>query len=248
MQRNLCRGKLALVSFALLIFFIAAMSARGVLANGPGTPITPYPSHKEVSKEDVIQVKDMASKMRTVRDIRLKGENGHKLGQWQAVGLMYVEGHTARGEPFFFFGGATDSGNEVSIDFSEIESFHIIKIKKPLFRKDRALVQILRFPTISPKDLLARKPSYLELRQNYADTVSVWIHLEEEGGGKLCFVGQNMLSDSGTSTGGYEVITRVRDIEMVDLYQGLPRREALWWAISSVTEDEHYPHRVFMAK
>ena len=34
----------------------------------------------------------------------------------------------------------------------------------------------------------------------------------------------------------------------VDLYKGLPRREALWWAISSVITGEHYPHRVFMAK
>ena len=242
------RGKSALVLFALLIFFAAAMSVRGVLANGPGVPISPYPRHKEISQEDVIQTKNMAGKMRTVRDIELSGEDAHKVGQWQAVGLMYVEGQTARGETFFFFSGTTESGNDVRIDFSEIESFRVVKIKKPLFGKDRALVEILRFPTISPQDLLARKPSYSELRQNYADAVSVWLPLEGKGGDELCFVGQNVLSGTGPSIGGYEVITRVRDIEKVDLYQGLPRREALWWAVSSVTNDEHYPHRVFMAK
>ena len=248
MQRNACRNKLAPVLFALLIFFAPAMTARGVLANGSGVPISPYPRHKEISQEDVIKAKDMASRMRTVRDIELRGEDAHKLGQWQAVGLMFVEGQTARGEPLFLFSGTTESGDEASIDFSEIESFRVVKIKKPLFGKDRALLEILRFPTISPQDLVARKPSYSELRQNYADTVSVWIHLEGEGGGKLCFVGQNMLPDSGPSNGGYEVITRVLDIVKVDLYQGLPRREALWWAISSVTNDELYPHRIFMAK
>ena len=248
MQKNACPNKSAPVLFALLIFFAAAMSSGGVLANGPGVPISPYPRHKEVSQEDVIQAKDRASSMRAVRDIELKGEDVRKVGEWQAVGLMFVEGQTARGEPLFLFSCTTESGNEVSIDFSEIESFRVVKIKKPLFGRDRALLEILRFPFISPQDLLARNPSYAELRQNYADTVSVWIALEGKGGDELCFVGRNVLSGSGTSNGDYEVITRVRDIEKVDLYQGLPRREALWWAISSVTNDELYPHRVFMAK
>ena len=248
MKAFVSRSKSALVLFALLISFAAAMSVRGVLANGPGVPISPYPRHKALSQEDVIQSKDMASRMRPVRDIGLSGEDAHKLGQWQAVGLMYVEGQTARGEPLFLFSGTTDSGNQVSIDFSEIESFRVVKIKKPLFGKDRALVEILRFPFISPQDLLARKPSYSELRQNYTDTVRLWIALEGKGGDELCFVGRNVLSGSGTSNGDYEVITRVRDIEKVDLYQGLPRRETLWWAISSVIADELYPHRVFMAK
>lgn len=248
MQRNVCRSKSALILFVLSILCAAAMSAGGVLANGSGVPISPYPRHNEASEEDIIQAKDIASRMHAVRDIELKGEAAHKLGQWQEVGLMYVKGQTARGEPFFLFSGTTESGNEVGIDFSEIESFRVVEIKKRLFGKDRARVEILRFPNISPQDLLARKPSYSELRQNYTDTVSVWIHLGGEGGGKLCFVGRNVLSDSGSSNGGYEVIARIRDIEKVDLYQGLPRREALWWAISSVITDEHYPHRVFMAK
>jgi len=42
--------------------------------------------------------------------------------------------------------------------------------------------------------------------------------------------------------------SRVGDIEKAALYQGLSRRETLWWAITSVISDELYPHRVFMAK
>ncbi len=239
MKINTLGSKSAVIIFVLSTFFNMVMFANDGSANGPGVPISPYPRHKEeISEDEVVRVKNISRRMHFVRELKIKGT--HSYGNWQEVGLMFLKNQNARSEPFFQFKGNTESGDKVTIDFSVVESFSILRVDNRLIKKDRALLEIILFPNISPREILALKPTYSKLRKNYRKRLRLWIALEGEEGKELYLVGRDYDE--------YELIAKLRDIEKVDFDPGLPGREVLWWAIHAVVMDERYPHRIIMLK
>lgn len=237
----------------LVIVLSTMLAARGDIGGGPGDAITPYVPDKKITWDDIKSIKEESSKARTVADLKVKDTHVTQYGE--QVGLMYVVGESVSGEPFFKFSGVSESGDKdaTDIDFSVVRSFSLLRVDERLFRKDRALLEIVKFPNILPEDLLSRRPSYSELEEHYTQRVRLWVALEGEKNGELYLVGKKLYERHI-----YQVLARLRDIELnseVILGYGDTRVEGIanpvptiWWAIDSVIEDESYPYRRYLAR
>lgn len=135
-----------------------------------------------------------------------------------------------------FVGTTGNPASSQSIDFSEISSFTVVENQG-----DFIVLKLNLFPHISNEELLKRHPSYTELRDNYSKTVAIRISLMSEGKKPLVLVGNDAEEQSPP-----KIIARLRDIpngQTIEL-----GGQNLWWAISSVTNDPAYPHRVVFKK
>lgn len=238
----------------LVIVLSTTLAAKGGIGRGPGDPITPYVPNERITVEEIDIIKNESNDARTVADLKLKGTHVTQYGE--KVGLMYVVDKNVIGEPSFKFSGVSESGDSgtTDIDFSEVKSFTLLRIDKRLFRRDRALLEIVKFPNILPQDLLSQRPSYSELLEgNYTQRVRFWVILESERNGELCLVGKKLYERDQ-----YQVLVRLRDIEPnseVILGYGDARVEGIanpvptiWWATHSVIEDESYPYRRYFLR
>ncbi len=239
-------SKIIGIFFMVPLILGTALQANGDIGGGSGRIITPYVPGKEIKEEEVVEVKKISSRLRRINNLRV--ENSHISKRGIEVGLMYVKDETADKEPFFKFKGVIEGDDTpVEIDFSEVDRFFLLKVKKPWFSKDKALLEVIQFPDVSPGDILAKKTSYTELRENYTKKVRLWVKLEEEG--ELCLVGKVYGQED------YKVLSKLRDIKQnseVILEYGFFQKEpggiqisSIWWAIDSVIKDKKYPYKVY---
>ncbi len=173
----------------------------------------------------------------------------------KAVRRLFLRSRFRKGI-FFQFRGVNESGREVSVDFSVVKEFKIVRKEN-----ERALFEIVVFPDITPEKLVELKPSYSELRSRYTRVVRVWIALQEQDKGSLYIAGvvggeskallpgggYREMCDSWFEDGAYfiESEERVGHIEanrnVVLEYNG----NSVWWAIPSVIQDRDYPFRQY---
>ncbi len=242
------------VILVLFIVLSTILAARGDIGGGPGDAITPYVPDRGITVQEIVTSKNSSNGARTVADLKLKGTHVTEYGE--QVGLMYVVGESVSGEPFFKFSGVSESGDNgtTDIDFSEVRSFTLLRIDKRLFRRNRALLEIVKFPNILPQNLLSQELSYSQLLEgDYTQRVRLWVILEREGNGELCLVGKKLYERDR-----YQVLARLRDIEPnseVILGYGDARVEGIanpvptiWWATHSVIEDERYPYKRYFLR
>jgi hypothetical protein len=227
--------------FAVLTAVIVIFACPDI-GGGPGRVSTPYKG--EIKLTDVTTVKEFASKSRTVRDLVIAGT--HAPGGGVNVALMYANGSSLVGSPMFRIQGTNDAGTNVVIDFSEIRSLLVSADRGP----SSALVEVIQFPAISPADLLQKKPSFTDLEKNYLKDVRLHVKTTGPGGRVLCLVAKEKES------GPYRIVAKFSDLatnSKIDfgygmfLWQTLPL-PAIWWAISSVTDDSRYPFRNVVVK
>ena len=247
MKTKIFGYKIKIVIVLLIMSISWPLPAIADIGGGSGLPISPYSRYEaEVSESDVIEIKQSASQARKVADLKVQGTHIPRYGK--QVGLMYLSNERVLGVPFFEFKGINELGDEIAIDFNIVKSFSLIAVEKRWFRKDRAQIEVIIFPIISPKELLETKPSYTELEEKYTKRVRLWVNLEDEGKGELCVVGKSWENK-------YEVLSRLRDIEpSAEVFLGygrIPsgefRFQPIWWAIDSVVEDSRYPYRLYPA-
>jgi hypothetical protein len=244
--------KFKVVVFLFLIVFGTDFSAKGDVGGGSGKAATPFVPGKEVKEEEIVFVKNISKRSRTIEELKLKGKRTTQYGE--KVGLNYVKDQNVSDEPFFEFRGTTETGDTMNIDFSEVKSFTLLRIDNRWFARDRALLQVVQFPYISPKDLLSikPKPSYSDLKKNYTKSVRLWVTLEGEAHSELCIIGVKWSDEEK-----YEVLSKLRDIELnseVILEYGnfevesIGRMPSIWWAIPSVIQDERYPYKLYQLR
>ncbi|HET6670520.1 MAG TPA: hypothetical protein VFH15_09830 [Pyrinomonadaceae bacterium] len=211
------------------------------IGGGSGRVKTPYTPNHPATVSDVTKVKFFASKTRTINDVVIAGTHVTKGGQ--SVALMFVKGNAATGIPLHKIEGTQESGANVVIDLSEVES---LVVSKDESNASRVVVEVTQFPAITPTDLIEKKPSYTDLRKNYTRNVRLHVKTYGPGGRFLCLVAKSPPS------AGYRVVARFSDLatgSKVNLGYGtfewqtllLP---AIWWATGSVTSDQAYPFRV----
>ena len=173
----------------------------------------------------------------------------------KAIDRLYLRPRFKKGV-FFEFRGADESGKDIAVDFSIVESFKIVRREN-----DRALFEVTIFPDITPEKLLNLKPSYTELKDGYTRVVRMWIILNDTARGDLYLAGvvgrepkvmleisgYREICDSWFENGAYlvkseEMVSRVETNRKIVLeYNG----NAIWWAIPSVIEDSGYPYRQY---
>ena len=233
-----------------LILFGTVFAAKGDIGGGSGIAITPYVPDKEIKIEEIVYVKNFSKKSRSIEELSQKGTRVTQYGE--KVGLIYVKDQNVNDEPFFEFKGTTETGAKINIDFSEVKSFTLLRVDNRFLGKDRALLQIIQFPYISPEDLLSIKPNYSDLKENYTKSVRLWVTLEGEAGSELCIVGVKLFDEEK-----YEVLSKLRDIELnsrVILEYGIfevdsiGQMPSVWWALPSVIQDRDYPYKQYQAR
>lgn len=222
-----------------LIFSVSIFRSNG-LANGPGTPITPYEKGKQLKEKDIQAMKAKCSSSRVISDLRVKGSRATRYGE--QIGFAYVTKKGAMGEPSFNLKGIAESGEEISVDLSGVQSLTVIKVEDRWFTTDRALLELTIFPDISPSEILSLNPTYSQLETSYTKTIKIRVALEDRNKGKLSIVGKKWLGEDK-----YEVISGIRDLELdsrvlfgYPMHPGSP----IWWAVESVIKDERYPYRI----
>ena len=236
--RNICRRLPS--ALLLLTSFLLCVSASGDIGGGSGRVKSPYAPGKPVLATEVARIKNISRRTRTLKDVPSEGT--HVTGAGKDVGLALVKGENVTGNPSFVFKGATEDGTKTSIDFSEVLSFSVVQ------REDsRVLIEIEQFPIITPEQLLSRNPTYTDLFDHNRKTMRLWVTIKSAGK-ELSLVGKD-------PDKRYRVIARLNQLSMntkVVLDYGtfvfgdldLP---AIWWATKSVTSDEKYPYKIFVA-
>ncbi len=240
------------IVFILVILLGPIPRVNGDIGGGSGEAITPYNPEKPIKPEEVEKVKDISNRTRFVEDLKLKDTNITQYGE--QVGLIYAEGQNVTGQPFFKFKGVTESRTQVEIDFSEVKSFSLLKVRNRwFFGTDEAFLEVVRFPAISPGELLAKKPSYSALVREYTERLRLWITLEQDG--ELCLVGKERSEEDQ-----YRILSPLREIESsseVVLKYGIhfinvgstkTPIQAIWWATDSVIKDPQYPHKRYQER
>jgi hypothetical protein len=230
------------VAATLVVVIIAlGVFAHADIGGGSGKVKTPYSPRNPASLADVTKVKSFASTTRTLNDVVSEGTHVTRGGQ--NVGLMYVKGTTPAGTPLYKLEGTADGGAKIAVDFNEIDSFVVVGEGRDA---TSITVEVTQFPAITPAELLEKKPSYTDLKNNYTKTVRLHLKTKGPGGKDLCLVAKNPPAKD------YGVVAKLSELaanSKVELgYGAFPwgtlSLPAIWWATESVTADKKYPYRV----
>ncbi len=228
--------------FVVIVIFVVCgfvSPLEGGSGGGSGCPRTPYNLNDEITENDIVKMKNISSKKRSIELLTFKDSSIIKAEE--QLGLVYMKNSDEPIQPIFEFHGLTESGEEVVIDFSEIGSLSVLKIDNNLFSKDRVLLNIVVFPNITPKELLDINPSFSELEDMYKENIRIWVLLEDDQKGELSFVGKRWSRD-------YRVLGKLRDVKLKSkVYFGYDYTDDIWWAIQSVIDDKEYPHKQYAA-
>jgi hypothetical protein len=236
--RNLACKVLLSACFAMLLW---AGFFHRAFANG-GEPITPYKKGATITSQDIEKVRAQASSYRVISELRVKGTKVPLFAE--RVGFAYVTSNDKVGEPDFNLKGSGESGGDLTVPLSDVDSLTLIKVEERWFGSDRALLEVTVFPSCSSSELLQLNPTYSQLRESFSKKVRIWVVLENEKKGQLRMVGRKWQEN-------YEVLLAIRDLELnVPAVFGWPPRPnaPIWWAVGSVIKDDKYPHRIIFLK
>lgn len=232
--KNTCRR----LFVGLLLWFFTSVPTVIIAdsGGGPSSPISPYSRQERVDTVTVMQTKQQLSQEMCIYDIPVTDKPSVTVGM--DVGLAYLGDGQNEWEVHFAFLGTDEHGNNIEVDFGEIESFTILKREG-----DTVSIRVDRFPAITPEDLVLNKPSYVELREKYGMTIDLHVELKDGEGGILYFVEYD--HDKG---GVYSRIVPVKDIEHGQRIRFHSPHNLYWWAVPSVANDPAFPYRITIKK
>lgn len=238
-----CKG-LAIALVLLVQCGFTAPHARADAGGGSGRPLTPYNQDEQLTEARVSAVRAEAAMRRSINSgIKIRNTNVEGFGD--NVAFMFVKDNAPISPPSFTLTGATQAGEKLEVNLSELASFRILEYEDRWIRSDRLLLEVTIFPAISPAELLAKRPTYSELENRYTKSVLIWVEIESKGA-ELSLTRRDRFSDKN------EVIARLRDVEAghyVQLdYSFSAGPPPIWWAIESVIADAKYPFRFTAAK
>jgi hypothetical protein len=224
---------------AVLLLSLPVLASPLLTDGGGRREITPYQPNSQLTLAKVNNQKRIADSSMTLTS------DG---GQCANVGLAYAKNGSIQGRVAHSLTGTTDDGAKASIDFSVVEKMSIVrKTESPTATK--ALFRISIFPSISPSELVNRRPTYSDLVAKYRKTYEVWVETKNSRG-NLSFTSSPDGSASHSDLcGKIEDIltTSEKTLAYPDLKLGRHGWEGagkgLWWAIPSVTGDAQYPYR-----
>lgn len=227
---------------ALIPCFASGQSER-LKSEGDFIIVTPYSSNDSITVEAIQTVKNAASKLRNVEDLR-----PNRIGKFHEIALAFVKDGMISSKPIYEFIGEDTANFKMIVDFSVIQSFRIIKFEGGLFSENRALVEITIFPNIKPDELLRVKPSYSDLRYNYTTQVRLWLKLQDSRYEELSLIGKSYSPD-------FQVITKIIDLKLYEIIhlgydsyrQRFDYQYAIWWAVPSVINSFDYPYKLVIS-
>jgi hypothetical protein len=230
---NLVAGKLRWVVAAVVCWNSAVLTQDR-------PPITPFKG-PTITPGDVESARLKANRCRSVSKVHIR--NSHEEFAGQHVGFAYVGTDGEIGQPVFSLTGTDESLSQISIPLSDIESMTLLKTEEHWFRwfgPDRALLEVIVFPDISPSQLLKSRPTYSQLAAS-TKSVRLWVSLNDENKRDLTMVAtQSVLLT-------YTRLFPVRDLEPNHkvIFEWPDDKDApIWWATDTVVADAKYPHRI----
>ena len=157
----------------------------------------------------------------------------------------------------FFIEGYTESGDKQIVYLNELEKLKILKVDKD---QDKLLISVVKFPDISPNELLSLKPTYTELKENYSTELKIWVNTKNEKDEKL-FIAEIFHKDDqrldnifGINMDWFnekeyflKTERMMLEFQKHDEIKFWYENRNIWWAIPSVTNDIEYPYRYQLA-
>jgi hypothetical protein len=160
-------------------------------------------------------------------------------------------------EVLYYLEGYSEGNEKQIIYLSEIEKIMILEVDKV---HNKLLIEVVKFPDISPNELLSIKPTYTKLKGNYTTELKIWVNSVNEKGEELYIAEAHHKNDPrmdnffGLNKDWFDekeyfvgnerkLIKFQKDDEIKFSYEN----KNIWWAIPSVTNDIEYPHRFYFA-
>lgn len=202
---------------------------------GKGYPATPWRTETPESVVDIEKAKAVAATYQTIsvpaKLVNEKWKDGNNLIHVERVALIAQQRRDSD-TPLYELVGKTSAGADVSLSFSQIESFSVTS------KDDQTLtISVTVWPDISAEELLTTQPTYKQLRAGYRHNVILIMRLKSSDGRPVAFA--NKLTAIPLEN---FVVGTKGDFYAEHPHRAHPRR--FWWAIPSVTEDKDYPFRV----
>jgi hypothetical protein len=219
----------------IIICYLLIVPSKGH-PNGSGVPRTPY--NDSITAQEIEKVRIESSSYRVIKDIRTKDSEVPVYGE--RIGFAYVSDDGEIGEIAFEITGTAKGEGDVIVPLSDVKSFTVLEVKNTWFSKDKALLKVTIFPSISASQLLQAQPTYSQLIESYMSELRIWVFLENTDKGELCVVGKKWGDN-------YKVLFSVRDLALnvpVSFDWVVMKNTPIWWAIKSVIGDDKYPHRI----
>jgi hypothetical protein len=223
-----------MTALLLLASCLGSSSAWADISGGSGRPISPY-HNIALNKQAIADMKRYASSKKYALQIFFPHSDDF-IGKAEDIGFAYIKSGKIEGSVRYNLSGSDEKGKKLEIDLSEVTQFEVLG-KEGNF----LVLEIERFPAITPEELLSKKPTYLELRSKYRKLVVLRIPSKTQKGADLYLI--------GTMEGQKQLpITSVENIAQgraIRLYNYLNDAKTFWWAIPSVYSDPAYPYREF---
>lgn len=227
------------ISAIWVMLFSAFGSALADTGGGKGYPATPWRTEAPKSVLDIEKAKAMAATYqtlsvpaKTVKEEWKDRNDVHDIWRVALVATPRRHGDSS----LYALVGRSSSGAEVSVSFSQVESFSVIS------RDDETVtVSVTVWPDISADELLEKQLTYKQLHTGYRRNLVLTLGLKSSDGRPLAFAGKwsaIQLEKLVVETKG-------------DFYAEHPHRVhpmRFWWAVPSVAEDKDYPFRVIPRK
>jgi hypothetical protein len=228
------------------VVVIATATCTRVMADipFPGGVVarTPYTETAEPNVAQVKEAREQANECRCIKEARVRGSKEPIYGRY--IGFLTTKtepGQMVEDRPSFELTLHQKDGKKVSVALSDVATLKVIRTKGRflgLIGREKTLLEVVLFPTITPEALLEKPIRYRDLRDNYTTTVAGWVYVRDKGGKPLCLVAKE--------SGVYRVLARVKDLETKReiLFDNNRDERCLWWAVHSVVEDSAYPYRL----
>jgi hypothetical protein len=219
-----------------VMIFSAFGSAIADTGGGRNYPATPWRREAPNSASDINVAKALAATYQTLsisaRLVKEEWKDRNDLYDIWRVALVATP-HRDGDKPLYRFAGKSCTREEVTISFSEIESFSVLSMDD-----ETVTLSVTIWPDITAEELLEKQPTYKQLREGYRRDLVLTMGLKSSDGRPLAFAGEwdnaVQLEKIVAGTKGDFYAKHSRGVH--------PLR--FWWAIPSVAEDKDYPFRL----
>lgn len=175
----------------------------------------------------------------------------------RAVNRIYFSPRMTH-QAWFHFAGHSLEGNELKVEFSQIEKITILEVDHS---QNKMLLEIEKFPDIDGQELLSSKPTYTELKNDYTTLLKIWINTVNSKAEDL-YLASILHKDSPRADDFFGLkktwfenheFFAVKEVKIEKLKKGdeitlsypMDQRN-IWFAIPSVIGDKEYPYRVVL--
>lgn len=220
-------------ALGLLTLCAVVGSGSADVGGGRGQPATPWRISGPANVAELEKAREEAAHRQALSlPSALFAEAGSEAVKIEEVALRPVPAK-ADETGVFEFVGKDAAGKKLSLSFSNLENF-VVTAKTDV----AVTLKVTIWPDISPAELLARQPTYQELKESFRREVTIEIPLKAADGRALEFSG-----DFGLKLPLVKLAVGTKG----DFYGGDPRMvnpRRFWWAIPSVNKDPDYPFRM----